>query len=257
MFQGVQAGFRPPLPALAAARAVDALPMLTWVPKHGLDPILRGDLDPDIRDYARAVDELGHPILLRFGQEMNLRLMEWFGPADRFVAAWRRIRARFDEMGAGNVIWIWCPYVHDRAAARFAPYYPGDEVVDVVALDGYNWGRRRWWHRWRSFDAVFRDSYTELRQLAPDRPMILAEIGCAETGGDKAAWMREALLHAIPDRYPTMEAVIWFDHHRPDHPDWRIDSSPAALATWREIVANPRYRLSGDALVERLSRHRR
>jgi beta-mannanase len=173
------------------------------------------------------------------------------------VAAWRRVRERFDEVGAHNAIWVWCPYVHERGSERFEPYYPGHDVVDVVGLDGYNWGRRRWWHRWRSFDAVFADSYAALRQLAPDTPIVLPEIGCAEVGGDKAAWMRDAMLHAIPERYPGIEAVIWFDHHRPENPDWRIESSPAALAAWREIVADPSYQLSADDLLQRLSRPRR
>ena len=117
-------------------------------------------------------------------------------------------------------------------------------------------GRRRRWHRYRSFDAIFRSSYAALRRLAPDKPTIVAELGCAETGGDKAAWMREAMLHAIPERYPAVDAVVWFDHHRPDHTDWRVDSSPGALAAWRDIVADPRYQLTGVELVDRLIRPR-
>ena len=123
-----------------------------------------------------------------------------------------------------------------------------------LALDGYNWGRRRWWHRWRSFDAIFGASYARLRRLAPDKPIILPEIGCAETGGNKAAWMRQTMQKAIPERYPAVQAVVWFDHHRPDHPDWRIDSSPAALAAWREIVADPLSALTSAELLDRLSR---
>ena len=256
MFHGLQPGSGPPLHALAAARAVGALPLLSWEPKEGLDPILRGERDVEISRYAHAIGVLGHPVLLRFGHEMNLPGMGWFGAAERFVAAWRRVRAAFDEAGAHNVTWVWCPYVHDRGMRRFEPYYPGHDVVDVLALDGYNWGRRRWWHRWRSFDAIFGPSYAALRRLAPGKPMLLAELGCAETGGDKSGWMRQALLHAIPERYPAIDAVIWFDHHRPDHADWRIDSSPAALAAWQEIVADHRYQLRGAELVDRLCRFR-
>ena len=255
-FQNLVAGFSPPRAALIAAREADALPMLTWVPKQGLEPINRGEHDEDLRGYAAAIRDLGYPILLRPAQEMNLPAMESFGPPDRFVAAWLRIRGLFDEVGVRNGIWVWCPYVHDRGVARFEPYYPGHDLVDVVGLDGYNWGRRRWWHRWRSFDAVFASSYAALRRLAPGKPVVLPELGCAETGGNKAAWMQEALLRAIPERYPAVEAVIWFDHHRSDHPDWRVESSPAALAAWREIVADPRYQLSGADLVERLSQPR-
>jgi mannan endo-1,4-beta-mannosidase len=256
-FQGVAPRFSPPQNAVAAAREVDAIPMLTWVPRQGMEPINRGEHDDDLRAYAVAVREMDEPILLRPAQEMNLPAMESFGPPDRFVAAWRRIRGIFDEVGVPNAIWVWCPYVLDRGVARFEAYYPGHDLVDVVALDGYNWGRRRWWQRWRSFDAVFRTSYAALRQLAAGKPIVLPEVGSAETGGDKAAWMREALLEAIPARYPAIEAVIWFDHHRPDHPDWRIASSPAALAAWREVVADPRYQMSGAQLVDRLGRTRR
>ncbi len=253
-FQTLEPGLGPPLHALAAARAVGAVPMLSWVPKHGLDPILRGNHDADIAAYASVIGGLGHPILLRFGHEMNLPGTGWFGPPERFVAAWKRVRGTFDQAGAANVVWVWCPYVHDRGMRRFEPYYPGHDVVDVVALDGYNWGRRRWWHRWRSFDAIFGASYNALRRLAPDRPMILAEVGCAASGGDKATWMRQAMLSAVPDHYPAIEAVVWFDHDRTDHADWRIDSSPAALTAWQAIAADPRYQLSGSELVDRLSR---
>jgi mannan endo-1,4-beta-mannosidase len=252
-FQTLEPGLDPPRHALAAARAVDAVPMLSWVPKYGLEPILRGDQDAHLRTYAQAIGSLDYPILLRFGHEMNLPGTGWFGPPELFIAAWRRVRTAFEEAGTHKVIWVWCPYVHDRGMRRFEPYYPGDDVVDVVALDGYNWGRRRWWHRWRGFDAIFSASYAALHRLAPERPMILAEVGCAETGGDKAAWMRQALLRALPERYPAIEAVVWFDHDRPDHADWRIDSSPAALAAWKEIAVDPRYQRPGAALVDRLS----
>ena len=62
-FQNVVSGFTPPRAALAAARAIGAVSMLTWVPKQGLEPINRGDHDADLRAYARAIrtaaDELG------------------------------------------------------------------------------------------------------------------------------------------------------------------------------------------------------
>lgn len=253
-FQTLTPGAGPPLRALAAAHAVKAQNLLSWVPHHGLAPILRGEHDEDIGAYAQAIGGLGYPILLRFGHEMNLPGSGWFGEPQPFIAAWQRMRGIFDEVGATNALWVWCPYVHDRGTRRFESYYPGGDAVDVVGLDGYNWGRRRWWQRWRSFDAIFGASYAALRRMAADKPIVLAEIGCAETGGDKAAWMRQALLDAIPARYPALKAVIWFEHHRPDHPDWRTESSPAALEAWRQIAADPLYQLSGAELVDRLSR---
>ena len=77
----------------------------------------------------------------------------------------------------------------------------------------------------------------------------------ASCSASEEAQARDALLHAIPERYPAIEAVVWFDHHRSDHPDWRVESSPAALAAWREIVADPRYQLSAAELMDRLGRN--
>jgi hypothetical protein len=108
-------------------------------------------------------------------------------------------------------------------------------------LDGYNWGRSQPGSRWQEFDEIFGDSYARLRALAPDKQMMLAEIGCADLGGDKSAWMRDALLDAIPRRYPAIRGVTWFHADPPGHADWKVDSSPGALAAWREITASPRY----------------
>ncbi len=77
--------------------------MLSWVPKYGLEPILRGDHDAHLRTYAQAIGGLDYPILLRFGQEMNLPGTGWFGPPEPFIAAWRRVRNAFEEAGAHNV----------------------------------------------------------------------------------------------------------------------------------------------------------
>jgi beta-mannanase len=136
-----------------------------------------------------------------------------------------------------------------RNATQFVSYYPGDEAVDWLALDGYNWGRRRWRNRWASFDAVFAQSYRAMLDLAPEKPLMLAEVGCANRGGDKASWMRDALLDAVPNRYPAIRAVVWFNQNRPDHADWRVDSSPEALRAWQQAATDPRYSLTGPELL--------
>ena len=233
-----------------AALGIGAAPMISWEPWQGLEPIVSGALDDYIRRYARSAADFGGPLLLRFAHEANLRGIPWYGAPDLFRSAWTRIRAIFHEIGSDNVRLVWCPYVVGRNADAFEPYFPGREQVDWVALDGYNWGRRHWWDRWPRFDAIFGASYRLLTELAPGKPMMLAEIGCAVQGGDKAGWMEDALLHAIPERHPLIDAVVWFNQDRPDHADWRFDSSPQAHAVWRRAAADPRYSLSGNEMLE-------
>lgn len=235
--------------AVAFVRESGAVPMISWEPWQGLEPILRGDWDAYLAAYARDVAASGQPLFLRFAHEMNLPQIPWFGSPETFRAAWQRVRHAFDAAGARNVRWVWSPYVDARDVAPLRPYFPGDGLVDWPALDGYNWGRRRPWQRWRSFEQLFGASLQGLRELMPGAPVMVAEIGCATRGGDKAAWMREALLHSVPERHPEIRALVWFDQHRPEHADWRIDSTPESLAAWRETAADPRYGLTGAELL--------
>jgi mannan endo-1,4-beta-mannosidase len=225
--------------------------MMTWEPWPGpLGPIVAGESDGYIRDYASAAAAFGSPMMLRFGHEMNLRGISWSGTPDLYRAAWARIHSIFTDTGASNVRFVWSPHVVGRNATSFTHYYPGHDLVDWVALDGYNWGRRRWRNRWQTFDAIFAASYRAIAELAPDKPVVIAEIGCAERGGDKATWMRDALFDAIPGgSYPALRAIVWFDQFPAGHADWRIGSSPGAMAAWRDAVADPRYALTGEELL--------
>ena len=239
-----------PFDPVLVARCWDmgAAPMISWEPWQGLERITSGVHDVYLADYAGAAAAHGQPVFLRFAHEMNLPPIPWHAPPGVFLAAWERVRGFFHEAGASNVRFVWSPYVDGRGIARLSPYFPGRDKVEWLGLDGYNWGRRGWWQRAAGFDRLFGPSLRALEGLMPDAPVMLAEIGCAQFGA-KAAWMREALLDAVPNRYPQVRAVVWFNEHRREHADWRVDSSPEALTAWREIGRDPRYGLEGEEVV--------
>jgi beta-mannanase len=158
------------------------------------------------------------------------------------VAAFRRVVDLLREAGASARV-VWAPNVAFPDSAPLRPLYPGDRYVDWVCIDGFNWGTSQPDQRWRSFDQIFRPTYQEVLALAPTAQLMI-ETGCSEAGGDKAAWLTDALTVQLPDSYPRVEAVVWFDENK--ETDWRIDSSPAALAAFRRAVRAPTY-------VERLA----
>jgi hypothetical protein len=144
----------------------------------------------------------------------------------------------FRADGAKNVEWVWAPNV-DNGRYPFSAYFPGDQWVDYVALDGYNWGTAGpGVNRWQSLYQVFASSYSQITRLSA-KPLIISETASGEAGGSKAAWIREGFLRTIPQRLPRVAAVIWFDREQEE--DWRINSSMACLKAYREVVASSLY----------------
>jgi hypothetical protein len=72
--------------------------------------------------------------------------------------------------------------------------------------------------------------------------MVIAETASAESGGDKAAWIKKAFLEQIPGRFPRIKAVVWF--HADKENDWRVNSSTTSLETYREVAAKASYQRS-------------
>ena len=225
-----------------------ATPLITWDPwdpTAGLDQptyrlvnIVRGKFDAYVDFWANELARYGQPVYLRFGHEMNGNWYPWSAgvngnTAAVYIAAWRRIQRRFVKAGARNVRWVWSPSIEFAGSTPLDQLYPGDAYVDWVGLDGYNWGTSQSWGQWGEFDELFIPSYRRLRSLTA-KPLMIAETASTEVGGDKAGWIRRAFLDHLPHLFPNVKAVIWF--HENKETDWRVSSSPEALAAFREAA---------------------
>ena len=166
---------------------------------------------------------------------MNLARYHWggalddFGPESpaRYRAMFRYVIKKFRAQGANNVRWVFCPNADSVPAApwnRIAAYYPGDDVVDVAGLDGYNWGTTQtkaangWDSQWRSFESIFAAPLNELKQVASGRPLAVFETASAYQGGDKEEWITSALDSA---KSLGLGALIWFQVNK--ETDWRLE----------------------------------
>jgi beta-mannanase len=226
--------------------ARDETPMVTWQlyksgwsgPTISLAGIAAGNYDGYLRRAADLARGLPFDVMIRFGHEMNGDWYQWSGQPAQYVAAWRHIVRVFRQEGASNVKWVWSPNV-DQGSYPFAKYFPGDSWVDYVALDGYNWGTAGVGvNRWQTLSQVFSSSYKQLTQLS-SKPVIITETSSSDVGGDKADWIRDGLLKTIPQQFPRVRAVIWFDRDMEE--DWRLDSSQSSLQAYRDVVSNSLY----------------
>jgi beta-mannanase len=235
---------------LEAVARRGSVPEITWEPwdstrpvrvqpRFRLQRIAAGRFDHYIRAWAAALAAYGGHVRLRLAQEMNGSWYPWSEAANgnrphEFVRAWRHIHRIFDAAGARNVRWVWSP-----AAIRMTrELYPGQAYVDVVSLSLFNGGSQLRYGRWRPFAALVKPSLARLREIAPGKPVELSEIGCAERGGDKSAWI-SGLFRALPHN-PEIRAVIWYDLDKVS--DWRVGTSRRAAQAFAAGAANPRYR---------------
>jgi beta-mannanase len=227
-----------------------SVPLITWEPwtGHADEPgwslreaVLSGRHDSYIESWARGLAEYGHPVLLRFAHEMHQQAYPWAvgvngNTAEEYQAAWRYVHDRFIHYGATNVQWVWNPNTLSDVSPEahellYRSLYPGDAYVDWVGLDIYNTGPDLDWGTpsWRSFADILKAPYQALVTIT-NRPIILPEMGCAEKGGSKAAWITDALTVQLPERFPRVRAVVWFDTNKEER--WALDSSAQARAAW-------------------------
>ena len=218
-----------------------AIPMVTlefWSTQNGgLSSIINGNKDVYLENFADDAKAYGHTVYLRPFHEMNGNWYPWAGTAEgnspaKLIAAWRHVQQIFAARGATNVKFVWCvnnDSVPDTTANAIEAYYPGDAYVDFTALDGYNFGTYASWSSWRTFAGVFGNAYARVTALS-SKPLFIAETGCVEQGGNKAAWIA-GMFQAISTSYPKITGVCWFNALKGE--DWRVGSSASSLAAFK------------------------
>jgi beta-mannanase len=235
---------------LEAVGARGSIPEITWEPWNALHAvrtqpyyrlrnIVAGRFDGYIRSWAKTIAAYGKPVLLRFAQEMNGAWYPWSEQSNGnrrgdYVRAWDHIQRIFDAVGATNVRWVWS--VASVPVAR--ELYPGRSAVDIVSLTIFNGGSQLRYTRWQSFGDLVAATVERLRGIVAGKPIEISEVGCAEQGGDKPAWISG--LFSRLRQQPEIKSVVWFDLTK--WSDWRIESSTGSIEAFRRGVADPRYR---------------
>jgi Glycosyl hydrolase family 26 len=218
-------------------------PVLSWQPVEPgsgapseLPRIVSGDDDAYLTTFARSVKALPGVLWIRFAPEMNGAWEPWGAGTNgnvpaTLVEAWSHVHRVFADAGVTNVKWFWCPNVPTAGQASLADLYPGDSLVDIVGVDGYNFGSARTGSRWRSAGEIFDRGITQLRALS-SRPIVLGEVATVAQKGREGAWIRD--FFAGLDRSRTVSGFIWFDISK--KLNTRIDATPRSRTAFRAAV---------------------
>ncbi|MDR3648561.1 MAG: glycosyl hydrolase [Acidimicrobiales bacterium] len=239
-------------------------PMISWGSNDlSLNAINAGQFDSSVLGPAATLAKaFPGTLFIRFDWEMN---GSWapYSPNNSiqpsgetpatFVTAWQHVVTYFRNAGVTNVKWVWAPNVDGGTSGCGAPggstscmsaYYPGDNYVDYVGLDGYNDASV-----WQTPQQIFGASYSQLEGIT-SKPVIITETSSLEAtssqvsaGDSKAAWIGQLATYL-----PTLRNVVgvtWFNQTALNNnieTNFQIDTSAAALAAWKsDFVNNPEY----------------
>jgi beta-mannanase len=211
-----------------------------------------GDHNDYLDQIAAAARAYPYPVYVRPWPEMNGDWQSFQPTADgsrvhggtygEFRRAWRYVVTYLRDRGADNLRWVFNPDASTYAGTTpIARIWPGADYVDVLGLDGYNWGRDSGWGRWQSFSAIFGRQYTNLTALAAGLPVWICEVSSKEpqvadgapvdAAHSKGGWVRAMFDY---EGMPRLRAVVWFDALK--ERDWRTASSRGSQLEWRRAM---------------------
>jgi mannan endo-1,4-beta-mannosidase len=117
--------------------------------------------------FLKQLKYAGVPVLWRPYHEMNGGWF-WWGKKEGENGYKKLYRMLYDRLvnfhGLNNLIWVFNANEVKSGVGSYKDYYPGDDVVDILATDVYSEG----------YNQV---NYDELLALAGDKPIALGEVG--------------------------------------------------------------------------------
>jgi parallel beta-helix repeat protein len=224
-----------PATHLAAGR----IPMISFGRAANPRAVAAGRHDRYLRSLASSVAALGRPVLLRYASGMDGAApgtVTRSGPA--YVAAWRHVHDLFAAAGV-RAFWVWSPNAAAFAGARGGVdrYWPGDDYVDWVGADGFNWSGCTGGSTWRDFGAIFKAFH--VWGAARAKPLMISGTGSVEDLADpgrKRAWYLGA-ARALAGSMPRVRAVVMLDQG--GRCDWRPDTSASSLQGFVDFARDP------------------
>jgi hypothetical protein len=160
------------------------------------------------------------------------------------VAAWRHIWNVFDQAGATNVTWVWCPNL--TPSNNWDAYYPGSAYVDVIGVDSFSNVK----YTWQTFQQMFEGFFAHFAAFAPGKPQLVVET--ATNSGEGApvvdigsaasfiSGMQSYLKNVAGPKYDVI-GVCWFDSDTNDGFNWRADQTAQSWQAWLALARDPYF----------------
>lgn len=273
------------LAAVDQIRGENSSLLITLEPLAGLEAVTDAVI-ADTATLLSSISDSGVPVVVRFAHEMNGSWYAWGQQPEAYVAAYRALALELDATAPG-VAMMWAPNygggypftggqfettvgepgfdlldtngdgVLTMADDPYAPYYPGDDVVDWVGMSLYHWGSTYPWGENEvaepsKFVDQLRGAYnglggddSSLPDFAatyaeePGIPLAIPETAAFVTADAdpalalqiKQSWWQQVFAADTLEQVPGLAMINWFEWNKFEvevdgDVDWTIGSDP-------------------------------
>ena len=187
----------------------------------------------------RRKSSFGYPVFIRFGAEFNINqgLQDQSGysfgqnPVD-FINAWRHYVDIFRAASVSNAIFVWNPNFDDNGPHHWTEYYPGDDYVDWVGMDLYQYTPSS--DPAKMIQGVYND-------YSGKKPIAIVEWGANWVNQNYSDIDRAGFVNKFFDAVESMPQIKMIDYYY--YLDFKFDSNslPLTSQTYADRVSNARY----------------
>jgi len=181
-----------------------------------LSQLLNGSLDDELdtlvnQTVAWLDENAAHKVLIAPLPESNVSTHPWSdGPAN-YIAGYNKIRDAFldhtSNIGPDQIRFLfWVNGLNSGYPNDYAPWYPGDDKVDLIGFSKINRGGSDW----RDYDNVFTIHIQQLQaQIGPYKPILIAQTATVVDEAGSSAWLIE-MMTKIPNEDQVV-GLIYFN----------------------------------------------
>jgi hypothetical protein len=167
-----------------------------WESDYTATQINSGKADSFLKNWATQMKAYPHPIIFDALDEMNGNWSAYYGNPTQFIAAYQRVRKFFAD---ANVEFAYDPNVafSGNPVSSFVAYYPGNAYVDLVGLDGFDFGGQ-------TFSQVFAPSISAMEADFPAKPLWILSAGSVD---NEPTFIQAAFSSGV-------QGIIFFDYQQ-------------------------------------------
>lgn len=159
---------------------------------------------------ATLTDDNGEkiPVIFRPWHE-NSGSWFWWGEklctVEEYKGLWNMLQDYLKEQGFDNLVWAYSPGMEDNLTAeRLLVRYPGDDRVDMLGLDGYQWNA----DEGQQFIERGKQNLDVLCKAAQEHGKIAALTECGLKNLTDSTWWTSTLLPAVEGQ-PISYLLVW------------------------------------------------